>query len=152
MSTGRVWPASAPTLIFTTNVPFKDAKFYADLTTLEVPHVLTPLCACMLSVIHKSFSVVTPLFWSISYGHAHCTLQADFFLHRQRHSMLLHGNIAQLVYAACMHSLRLAPQCMAIASGPAGLVFAGPHKKIKNNDHACTSNCLLATSYAALKT
>ena len=40
-------------------VPFKDAKFYADLATLEVPHV---------------FSVETPLFWSISYWRAHCTL------------------------------------------------------------------------------
>ena len=53
---------------------------------------------------------------------------------------------------------------MAVASGPAGPVFAGPvfeivsriahaqnSNKSKNNDHACTSKCLLATSCAALK-
>ena len=58
--------------------------------------------------------------------------------------------------------------CMAVASGPvlAGpvfeIVFGIAHaqnsnnvatcKKIENNDHACTSKCLLATSCAALKT
>ena len=56
---------------------------------------------------------------------------------------------------------------MAVASGPAGLVLAGPvfeivfgiaHaqnsnnvRKSKNDDHTCTSKCLLATSCAALK-
>ena len=53
---------------------------------------------------------------------------------------------------------------MAVASGPAGPVLAGPvfdgiaHaqnsnnvRKSKNNDQTCTSKCLLATSCVALK-
>ena len=61
-------------------------------------------CACMFSVIHKLFSVVTLLFWSISYWHAHCTLQLDFSLHRQRHSMLLQSNIIAQLYMQHMHA------------------------------------------------
>ena len=77
------------------------------------------------------------------------------------------SNEAVTIRWAIMVSKHTIYAFMAVASGPASPVLAGPVFEIvfkvahaqnsnkvrqsKNNDHACTSKCLLATSCAALK-